>query len=713
MLSGELAVPARPVHLAAPEAWQSVVLPQKQEDSSPAMSTTEGSRGSSVVASNSEFPDDPTQQSERLQGDVLAARSGSGIRCDGNHAAADAANIAGINDPIEEAATMPPHRTDAVANLQKESADVLAQLEELSHGGQLPAYAFHRAASRQGVEVEAESKEVVALEALDDYLDSNEAAGCTERSTTASPKDVGMIGGRYTSASLSTGSGVVTREELDRWVNQVNGQLHAVMDTMATKLTQCRARMADKDEVIKRLHWRLMQSEWSSTGGGVSVQTTQARTPQRRGARISSVNGPQSSTRTDAPASPASATRGVREGASLASNASLGLTASRGAAPASSTSSTGRALSPSPTTAQGRPSKITRDTRENARENREHTQLAYLRQEVAQLRRRNTDLSGQVRSREAQLDNLTGMMKEMQVANQRHLGLGKQRLQLREDTLQAMQEELLLSRGAVTPSGVGMNSSASAIESDTLGNRTPATPAGTGGVRRPAAASSVDMGGATTPGPRSSIPFTQQQTTQASRQSRRATEVGAASERGSSAARSLSAFARHKDRLAARRPGDRAEEQHRHQVARSAGGVSQALQNGLASPTAASGNPGSSLMVSPRMRPQGKVMAMPVGSTTASGTVAGMAQAAHTAIGQHGAAGAYIPQGSASAEAPPAGGLRASGPKGGSLRGALVWSPGPGSTGGGFSSSANRASSADARNRGTRGMATRRSNRRQ
>lgn len=63
-------------------------------------------------------------------------------------------------------------------------------------------------------------------------------------------------------------------------------------------------------------------------------------------------------------------------------------------------------------------------------------QQVHLRREVAHLRRRDTDLAGQLRVRDAQIEQLTSTMREMQIYQQRQIGLYKRQL------LQASHDEM-------------------------------------------------------------------------------------------------------------------------------------------------------------------------------------------------------------------------------------------------------------------------------
>eukprot|EP00425_Heterocapsa_triquetra_P033647 CAMPEP_0195112442 /NCGR_PEP_ID=MMETSP0448-20130528/99131_1 /TAXON_ID=66468 /ORGANISM="Heterocapsa triquestra, Strain CCMP 448" /LENGTH=91 /DNA_ID=CAMNT_0040149293 /DNA_START=9 /DNA_END=281 /DNA_ORIENTATION=+ len=63
--------------------------------------------------------------------------------------------------------------------------------------------------------------------------------------------------------------------------------------------------------------------------------------------------------------------------------------------------------------------------------------------------RRDQDLAGQLRSKEAQVEHLTNTLRELQVVTQRQIGLYKRQLHLKDSSLQSMQEELMKQEGNV------------------------------------------------------------------------------------------------------------------------------------------------------------------------------------------------------------------------------------------------------------------------
>lgn len=78
----------------------------------------------------------------------------------------------------------------------------------------------------------------------------------------------------------------------------------------------------------------------------------------------------------------------------------------------------------------------------------ERAQHAQLRREVAHLRRGHVELVGQLRARDAQVEQLTAMIREL--VAQRQIGLHKRQLNLnaQDSSLCALQEEMLLERAA-------------------------------------------------------------------------------------------------------------------------------------------------------------------------------------------------------------------------------------------------------------------------
>jgi len=140
-------------------------------------------------------------------------------------------------------------------------------------------------------------------------------------------------------------------------------------------------------------------------------------------------------------------------------------------------------------------------------------QQVHLRREVAHLRRRDVDLGGQLRARELQVEQLTSTLRELQLVTQRQIGLYKRQLQLKDTSLQALQEELMqqqasgsavaaaaLSMGASSHMGVVSGSfPASAVEA-TRSNRRHSTQAHSSQVPSGAAGGGASGTSSTAPG---------------------------------------------------------------------------------------------------------------------------------------------------------------------------------------------------------------------
>lgn len=338
----------------------------------------------------------------------------------------------------------------------------------------------------------------------------------------------------------------VPMEEVERWCASVGARMQCIGDAVAAKTALFRSRMAEKDEVIKRLYWRL---QWYERDGA-------AATPGRgTGSQARAVPSPPAS-----PAGPAASREDLRD-AQACAGTPFGTGASRSwGSPTPSRAANAGAIvangagddrvlarSRRPAAEGGEPRTVQSPAlpsppqlrQQRAREGPERVQIAYLRQEVAQLRRQNTELGNQVRARESQVDSLAAMVREMQATAQRQLGLCRRQLHLRDDTLQAMQEELLLSRNAVTPS-VG-SASTGALAS----------------VERAVVAVTRGVGSRRT-GDAVPVPALARPAGALGPQAPRSTRRPADGERGQSVTRSASAFARHKERLAATRGGNSA-----------------------------------------------------------------------------------------------------------------------------------------------------------
>lgn len=71
-------------------------------------------------------------------------------------------------------------------------------------------------------------------------------------------------------------------------------------------------------------------------------------------------------------------------------------------------------------------------------------QNTNFRREVANLRRQNAEMVNQLRARDGQIDQLTGTLRELQIVTQRQMELYKRQLSMKDESLQAIQDELVV-----------------------------------------------------------------------------------------------------------------------------------------------------------------------------------------------------------------------------------------------------------------------------
>jgi len=368
---------------------------------------------------------------------------------------------------------------------------------------------------------------------------------------------------------------------------EVVDRLQLIMDTVATKFARCRAKVTERDEAIKRLHWRLRCAElqcadWCQSS---STSTHASRIAQGSGATTPAAAAAAASTASSRRRPPPAAAAVAESGASSGRSQHRG-----GATTASSSRESG-----------GGPAE-------------KAAQIGCLRQEVALLRRQNVELTNQVRARDQQVDGLTAMVRDMQATAQRQLGLCRRQLHLRDHGAAQGAREVLAADG-----GAGAGSRAAA-DPDAGGPSALAGPSPDLLAGRRAAweqssrcmVSSSSQGSSSRAGGGAAYPR----------------RLG---ERGGSAARSMSAIARHKERLAMRRASASSS------AAAVAGGGGEAA---LAAP-AGGGGAGGGRIFSPRGRPHQYYKAgvgghaggagaggSCAGASAVAGTAAGIAQAA-------------------------------------------------------------------------------------
>jgi len=370
--------------------------------------------------------------------------------------------------------------------------------------------------------------------------------------------------------ACSCGKGI-SRSEVEHWTSKVTTELQAITKTVKEKLEECRSKMRKKDETIKRLYWKLQCMELFN--GNVTCLRTDGQVNQsplanqRSRASIAgtipaAIGSPSLSGRVLTAGEgilPQSSIAGIVRGsgrvgslspvrsASAMDRALPSRTRRNSGDPAGAATCNNPALSLGATTAQPLASPQQAQSRQlRGRDGPERVQIVHLRQEVTQLRRQNADLSEQVRARDVQVDNLTGMVREMQQTAQRQLGLFKRQANLREDTLHAMQDELLLSRACSGPA---------AGDSVVVPPRSPTAAASCSSrallaptAETPLLHQQAVVAGTAPSSRNTGAPM------QVSRSGKKAAD-GCLNDRGSSVTRSSSVLARHKDQAVARRIG--------------------------------------------------------------------------------------------------------------------------------------------------------------
>ena len=203
--------------------------------------------------------------------------------------------------------------------------------------------------------------------------------------------------------------GVVPHSEVERWCNEVANEIQLITEAVDAKLDLWRARMAEKDQVIKRLYVKVKQltSETAKTPAP-AAQTSGTRSPLRaatRSGRMVPGSPSQTSRLTTAQSMDGLQGIGSRPGrsGSLSPSSRLG---------ASLDGLNGRSPEVRPAPTQMQSPAATRKPQK--REAAERVQILYLRQEVAQLRRQNAELQNQVRTGDQQVENLSSIVKDLQ-----------------------------------------------------------------------------------------------------------------------------------------------------------------------------------------------------------------------------------------------------------------------------------------------------------
>lgn len=296
-------------------------------------------------------------------------------------------------------------------------------------------------------------------------------------------------------------------QDVQDWCATVSDQLRVVCDALEGKVDQWRQKMAEKNMVIRRLHEKLKSNAAQRVDSKTSSNADGMHTPRTPQPRVPPYTGPGGVPRSPsgqdvmvrnksgemsprslrvADSSPVVSARSLRmaysaedrkvaemsqdtredtdpidpndnsgeldalDEAALATPASQAeMTPSRGLAGYGASSirvedrggfrSARRANNPGAT--QGNTSQ--RNLRRDGPVGELKLQNTNFRREVANLRRQNAELVNQLRARDGQIDQLTGTLRELQIVTQRQMELYKRQLSMKDDSLQAMQEELI------------------------------------------------------------------------------------------------------------------------------------------------------------------------------------------------------------------------------------------------------------------------------
>lgn len=204
--------------------------------------------------------------------------------------------------------------------------------------------------------------------------------------------------------------GVVPHSEVERWYNEVANEIQLITEAVDAKLDLWRARMAEKDQVIKRLYVKVKQltSETAKTPAP-AAQTSGTRSPLRAAMRSGRmVPGSPSHTSRLTTAQSMDGFQGI--GSRPGRSGSLSPSSRMGASLDGLNGRSPEVRTPAPTQMQS----PTAARKPQKREAAERVQILYLRQEVAQLRRQNAELQNQVRTGDQQVESLSAIVKDLQ-----------------------------------------------------------------------------------------------------------------------------------------------------------------------------------------------------------------------------------------------------------------------------------------------------------
>lgn len=210
----------------------------------------------------------------------------------------------------------------------------------------------------------------------------------------------------------------VPQSEVQRWWSEVANEIQLITEAVDAKLDLWRARMAEKDQVIKRLYVKVKQlSEPAKSAAPAAAQASSGTRSPLRAATRSGRLVPGSPSHSSRPLMTAQSVDGFQGVIGTRSGRSGSLSPSSrpllGASLGASDGVNGRSpeVRPSVLTTQTSPQAARKPQK---REAAERVQILYLRQEVAQLRRQNAELQNQVRAGDLQVENLSIIVKDLQ-----------------------------------------------------------------------------------------------------------------------------------------------------------------------------------------------------------------------------------------------------------------------------------------------------------
>jgi len=239
--------------------------------------------------------------------------------------------------------------------------------------------------------------------------------------------------------------------EVECWCASITSQFSSFHDKLQAKFETCRSKVRARDETIRRLHRQVQELSSLNSAPACSSQAASDRTPAVP-LVTGAVGWPHSRTSTAPLVS--SPPDGVEDAPILGTTRSgLRLNASPSGRAGSNGDEEKTASGPSRPRNKAGPSSVDPALQKVAARRGttdayalERAQHAQLRRENAQLRRGQVEVVGQLRARDAQVEQLTAMIREL--VAQRQIGVYKRQLHLQDSALFALQEDVLLDRNA-------------------------------------------------------------------------------------------------------------------------------------------------------------------------------------------------------------------------------------------------------------------------